>query len=240
MEELGTILGVWAHPDDEAYLSAGIMAAARDAGSRVVVLTATLGEQGTPDPVSLPPSRLAEIRRAELSRSLEVLRVSDHRTLGYADGSCDDEPVLVAARHVAEVIEEVEPDTILTFGPDGYTGHPDHRAVSAWVDSAVASTGVAALVLHAAADARFMAEFADVHDAYDVFFAGRPPMTDVTDLAIRLALRGRDLDRKVAALAAQTSQTAGLIAELGDRFRDWVAVERFVESAGVRDALVGR
>jgi LmbE family N-acetylglucosaminyl deacetylase len=47
---LGTIVGVWAHPDDEAYLSGGLMAAAGDAGSRVVCVTATRGERGTPDP----------------------------------------------------------------------------------------------------------------------------------------------------------------------------------------------
>jgi len=42
--QLGTVLGIWAHPDDEAFLSAGLMAAARDAGQRVVCVTATLGE----------------------------------------------------------------------------------------------------------------------------------------------------------------------------------------------------
>ncbi|MEN3263770.1 MAG: hypothetical protein V7646_664, partial [Pseudonocardia sp.] len=30
------------------------------------------------------------------------------------------------------VIEQVRPDTVLTFGPDGITGHPDHQVVSAW------------------------------------------------------------------------------------------------------------
>jgi hypothetical protein len=44
---LGTVLGIWAHPDDEAFLSAGLMAAARDVGQRVVCVTATLGEHGT-------------------------------------------------------------------------------------------------------------------------------------------------------------------------------------------------
>ena len=50
--ELGTVLGIWAHPDDEAFLSAGLMAAARDAGQRVVCVTATLGEHGTDDPAA--------------------------------------------------------------------------------------------------------------------------------------------------------------------------------------------
>ena len=62
---LGTILGIWAHPDDEAYLSGGLMAIARQAGCRVVCVTATRGELGTGDPVTWPPDRLAE-ERAEL------------------------------------------------------------------------------------------------------------------------------------------------------------------------------
>lgn len=53
---LGTILGVWAHPDDEVYLSAGVMAAAAAAGNRVVVVTATRGEHGTDDPARWPPA----------------------------------------------------------------------------------------------------------------------------------------------------------------------------------------
>ena len=45
--DLGTILGVWAHPDDDIYLSAGLMAAAVEAGQRVVDVTATRGEGGS-------------------------------------------------------------------------------------------------------------------------------------------------------------------------------------------------
>ena len=58
---LGTVLGIWAHPDDEAFLSAGLMAAARDEGNRVVCVTATLGERGTDDPASWPPGRLGAV-----------------------------------------------------------------------------------------------------------------------------------------------------------------------------------
>ena len=46
---LGSILGVWAHPDDEAYLSAGLMAVAVEAGHHVCCVTATRGELGFPD-----------------------------------------------------------------------------------------------------------------------------------------------------------------------------------------------
>ena len=86
--ELGTILGIWAHPDDEAYLSGGLMALARDNGQRVVCVTATRGERGTPDPVAWPPDRLAAERTQELAQCLSVLGVHEHHWLDYRDGEC--------------------------------------------------------------------------------------------------------------------------------------------------------
>jgi len=47
--DLGTVLGVWGHPDDEAYLASGLMALAVREGRRVACLTATRGEAGFPD-----------------------------------------------------------------------------------------------------------------------------------------------------------------------------------------------
>jgi LmbE family N-acetylglucosaminyl deacetylase len=50
ISELGTILSVWPHPDDDAYLCPGAMAMATAAGSRVVCVTGTRGELGVTDP----------------------------------------------------------------------------------------------------------------------------------------------------------------------------------------------
>lgn len=232
VSELGTILGVWAHPDDEAYLSAGLMAAARVGGQRVFVLTATRGERGTPDPVAWPPERLANRRELELDRSLNTLGVTEHAILGHRDGGCADVPLEVGAAQVAGTIDAVGPDTILTFGPDGYTGHSDHRTMSAWVDAAVDWTASRARVVHATATRSFLDEFADLHRDFDVFFAGQPSVTDPSDLTVDLHLRGRLLDRKVAALRAQRSQTEVLVERMGiGPFRRWVASERFVDPA---------
>lgn len=182
VEDLGTIVGVWAHPDDEAFLSAGIMAAARARSQRVFVVTA-------------------------------------------------DVPAELGTAEVAGVIDAIAPDTILTFGPDGYTGHPDHRAMSVWVDEAVRWTRSPARILHATTTARFPDSYADIHDTFDVFFAGWPSVTDPTDLALDVTLDPVLLGQKLAALAAHSSQTAGLIEGMGiDRFAGWVAGEHFVEA----------
>jgi hypothetical protein len=66
----GTLLGVWAHPDDEVYLSGGLMRLLVEAGHRVVCATATRGEAGTDDPLRWPPELLAAQRERELAASL--------------------------------------------------------------------------------------------------------------------------------------------------------------------------
>src|SRR4051794_11396635 len=134
-----TVLGVWAHPDDEAYLSAGFLAAARAAGSRVVVATATRGEAGLADPEE------SAVRGDELAASLAAIGVTEHRWLHgpcpLRDGALADVPEHVGIAAVAAVVDDVRPDLVLTFGPDGLTGHDDHRAVSAWTTRAVEGTG---------------------------------------------------------------------------------------------------
>src|SRR3954470_3062332 len=138
--ERRTLLGVWAHPDDEAYLSAALMADHRRRGDRVVVVTATLGEHGTGDPVAWPPARLAARRHLELRASLTTVGVEELHLLGYEDGTCDGLDDAVATGRIARVMADVRPDLVVTFGPDGVTGHPDHRAVSRWATDAWART----------------------------------------------------------------------------------------------------
>jgi LmbE family N-acetylglucosaminyl deacetylase len=229
INELGTILGVWAHPDDEAYLSGGLMAMARDAGSPVVCVTATHGELGTPDPDTWPPQRLAAERTVELARCLEILGVTEHHWLGYRDGECPQVDPSEAVARLCELIEEVRPDTVLTFGPDGITGHPDHQTISAWTTKAFdrAAKPGARLLYAALAEPR-VRRWKSLSDSLDIYLPGYPVVTPVDRLAVDLELDPRTAARKVRALAAQTTQTAGLIAALGvDRYTAWVGAESF-------------
>src|SRR3954471_11535425 len=93
---LGTILGVWAHPDDEPYLSAGVMAMATQARSRVACVTATRGELGSADVERWPLDTLAAVRTTEMAASLAILGVHEHHWLDYPDGGCADVPVSAA------------------------------------------------------------------------------------------------------------------------------------------------
>jgi LmbE family N-acetylglucosaminyl deacetylase len=226
----GTLLGVWAHPDDEAYLSAGLMARARRRGQRVVVVTATAGEQGTDQPDRWPPQRLAALRRHELRASLAALGVSEHLMLGLPDGGLDR---IDAATSIAAVIDTVRPDTIVTFGPDGMTGHRDHRAVSAWTTAAWRATGRRAQLWYAATTTEFHDRWGEVNDRIGVWAeVGPPPAVDPSDLAYSLELDDELLDQKLAALRAHASQTTGLVEAMGiEDYRVWWRTESFVDGA---------
>jgi len=223
-----TLLGVWAHPDDETFLSSGLILAARERGDRVVLVTATRGEHGTDDPVRWPADRLGRLRERELEAALAVLGVDEHRWLGYTDGTCGQATERLAARAVATVIEEVRPDTIVTFGPDGVTGHVDHRAVGRWATRARDAVAPEAELLQAVLVPGFARRFADVNDAFGIFM-DEPADEVAPDL--HTVLEGAYLDRKMEAMLAQDSQTRRLVDGVGfATFRRWWAEEAFLRT----------
>jgi LmbE family N-acetylglucosaminyl deacetylase len=225
VRRLGTVLGIWAHPDDEAYLSAGLMALARSAGQRVVVATATDGELGG-------PATVAEQRRRELADSLAAVGVTEHRWLGHRDGQCAAVDPALGAAAVAALLDEVDPDTVLTFGPDGLTGHTDHVAVAGWVEQAWRADGCRRRLLQATLTQRFHRRWGSLCAETGVWMPGAaPPAVPDAAVALRVAVHGHTGHRKLRALWAHTSQTAGLRAAVGDEtLLRWWAEETFVEA----------
>jgi LmbE family N-acetylglucosaminyl deacetylase len=226
LESLGTVVTVWAHPDDETYLAGGLMAALVANAQRVVCITATAGEQGTSD-AHPDPRALAPLRRQELAAALAALGVREHVLLGLPDGGCaalgDDAPI----GRLQRAIERFRADTVVTFGPDGATGHADHRAVSRWVDLAVPSRSVR--VLHAVTTRAEYELTADVHDALGLEL-DPGCIVEEHEVTFGLRLDATLLARKLDALRAHTSQTSGVFDALGStRVGEWVGVESFVE-----------
>ncbi|HEX2057957.1 MAG TPA: PIG-L family deacetylase [Actinomycetota bacterium] len=231
VSKLGTILGVWAHPDDETYLSGGIMALAVRAGQRVVCVTATRGEKGSQDEVRWPSATIGSVREKELERALGVLGVREHHWLGYVDGECDGVDDAEAAGRLARIVEDVAPDTVLTFGPDGQTGHPDHLAVYRWVDAACPD-GEGPAVMWAAVPDDWR-PFAERLDEFDVFAPGTPEFVPRAELDVLLDLDDDLMDLKLGALREQPSQTEGLLGALGEEFvRASLSVEAFRRAGG--------
>lgn len=214
--DLGTILAVFAHPDDEAYLAGGLMAVAADAGRRVVCVTATKGELGFPDDDPRSVEERAALREAELRACLDVLGVTEHHWLGHPDGGCAAVDDAVPVRQLCELLEEVRPDTVLTFGPDGQTYHPDHMSVSRWTTRAVRASGERAELLYAAMTHDWLADFSTVVPMDQVMMTDDPPPGIAPeDLALWFVCDEALAARKVEALRRQASQVEPLVALAG-------------------------
>lgn len=232
LDDLGDLLTIWAHPDDETYLCGGLMAAAIDAGREVTVITATDGEAGFADADAWPAERASWVRHCEAAAAMGALGVADQRWLGYPDGGCDRIDPTTAVARLTRLIDDISPDTIVTFGPDGSTGHPDHIAVHQWVTAAVAALAAPPRVLHSTTHQAFVDRFAELHERFDVFLdPALPAVTPDEQISLRVRLDGPALDRKLVALRALATQTAPVIAAFGEQdYREWVAEEVFVEA----------
>jgi len=228
--ELGTILGVWAHPDDEAYLTAGLMAQAVRDGRRVVCVTATRGEEGSWDEERWPTATLGEVRQAELERCLEILGVEEHHWLDYYDGTCGSVDPEEGVARVAALMDEVRPDSLFTFGPDGMTDHPDHKAVCAWTtDAFPRSAKPGARLYYATMTPQWAGEFVPRMNRFNVFMSpDTPPVTPHDELAVDFHLPPDLLELKLEAIGAHVSQVDGMLNAFGrDFFREAHKAEFF-------------
>lgn len=135
-----TLVAVFAHPDDDAYGIAGSVALhAADPTFRFVLVVATDGEAGDIRE-GFPATRqtLGAVRRAEDAAAWRAVgRPPDrHEWLGYPDGKVPAVPFDELVDRIADVLVEENPDVVVTFGPDGIFGHPDHIAIGAATDAA--------------------------------------------------------------------------------------------------------
>ncbi|HEX6331023.1 MAG TPA: PIG-L family deacetylase [Actinomycetota bacterium] len=217
-DELGaTILGVWAHPDDEAYLSAGLMARAVRNGSRVVCVTATRGEGGSLDEEKWPPETMAEVRTTELEKSLGILGVTDHHWLDLPDKDMQTGLPESGYGPVLDLVADLQPDTILTFGPEGMTGHEAHKSVSGWAVRALREAGKpGARVLFACVTPDWAEEFLPAWEPFNVFLPGTPHVVPREELEIHYELPPDILETKVNAINAHVSQIESILAAVGD------------------------
>jgi len=128
-----TLLAVFAHPDDEAFRCSGTLALLAQWGVRVQLLTATRGQAGScGDPPLCLPEGLGAVRERELRCSCAALGIAPPILLEYRDGTLAHVDEEEAATHVLAAIQAFQPQALLTWPPDGLSGHPDHVAVSRW------------------------------------------------------------------------------------------------------------
>ena len=128
------LLGVFAHPDDETLGAGGTFAKYAGAGAEVRVVSLTRGGAGQiRDAGAATRSTLRDVREKELEAAGRELGLTATRCLDHADGSLSAIGADVLAGLAHGLISDVDPDVVITFGPDGFSGHPDHVAVGAAV-----------------------------------------------------------------------------------------------------------
>jgi LmbE family N-acetylglucosaminyl deacetylase len=131
------ILGIFAHPDDETLGAGATLAKYASAGADVRVVSLTKGGAGQIRDANVATrATLTSVRERELEAAGKELGLTETRCLDYLDGglSAVDPEVLVEL--AAELIAELAPDVVITFGEDGLSGHPDHVVVGAAVTAA--------------------------------------------------------------------------------------------------------
>lgn len=210
------ILVVVAHPDDVDFGCAGTIATWTSSGIEVAYCLVTDGEAGGDD-VSVRRGEMAATRREEQRKAAAVLGVTDVEFLGYPDGRVSVTHEL--RRDITRVIRRMRPDRVLVQPAvrdlrNMYGSHPDHTA-----------TGEASLCAvypdarNPFAHSELLAEEGlEPHVVPEVWVmcldGGADLYVDITDT----------FDRKLAALAAHTSQT-GHLTGLEDRLREWGAFQ---------------
>ena len=139
---MATLVCFHAHPDDEAIATGGTMTLAAAAGHRVVLVTATRGEMGEPQPgVLADGEQLWERRVIETHQAADIMGLHRVEFLGYEDSGMIGEPsnenplcfwqadVEEASQRLAGILREVEADVLTIYDSHGGYGHPDHIQV---------------------------------------------------------------------------------------------------------------
>jgi LmbE family N-acetylglucosaminyl deacetylase len=178
------LMAVLAHPDDESLGMGGTLAKYAAEGAEVFLLTATRGDRGRyrghppGDPQHPGSQALATIREAELRAAASALGVCDISLLDYRDQHLDLANPREAITAIVEHLRRVQPDVVLTFGPDGAYGHPDHIAISQFTTAAIIAaaspafphTGIDAARPHAVSKLYYLAWPQATWTAYEAAF----------------------------------------------------------------------
>jgi LmbE family N-acetylglucosaminyl deacetylase len=137
-----TLLGVFAHPDDEEFGTAGALLACAERGVDVVLVSATSGEAGEiSDPSLATPDTLGGVREDELRTACAILGFAEPIFLRYPDGGLSAVDPDRLRDDVVSLVRRHRPRVVVTFDANGGYGHPDHIAVYHATLAALAVTG---------------------------------------------------------------------------------------------------
>ena len=122
------VLAVFAHPDDETWIS-GTLSKLAYRGLTVTPVYVTSGDDGSDyTGANLTGKALAESRETEAIKATTALGISEPIFLRYPDGKVDQYYSQIEDE-LTSIKDELKPIAVVTFGKDGITGHADHISV---------------------------------------------------------------------------------------------------------------
>lgn len=133
------LMSILAHPDDESLALGGTLAKYAHEGIETYLVVATRGERGWfGDWREYPGEQaLGHMREIELREASNALGIAQLDFLDYIDGDVDQANASEIIAKIVRLLRQVRPHVVVTFGPDGLYGHPDHIAISQFTTSAV-------------------------------------------------------------------------------------------------------
>jgi LmbE family N-acetylglucosaminyl deacetylase len=133
------LLAIFPHPDDETLGMGGTLAKYSAEGVQTFYICATRGERGWPGSAKTNPGLqgLGKIREGELRCAAQILGLSEVTHLDYIDGDVDKADPAEIIQKISAHIRRIQPQVVVTFGPDGVYGHPDHIALSQFTSAAI-------------------------------------------------------------------------------------------------------
>jgi LmbE family N-acetylglucosaminyl deacetylase len=213
------LLAVWAHPDDESFGPVGTLRLARDVGWQTAIICATRGAAGQLGDLALGDQQtVGDLREAELRCACKQIGVDQLYLWHHPDGGLRNVPPATLSNDVLVVMRHWQPTIVITFGPDGITGHPDHIAVS------TATT---------AAFHRLRSEL-DAHEPQRLYYVTVPPEQRIEHRMGKAPAPGPSTavldvsayaDVKRAALRCHASQRGDWEPLLANH--DWLTTDRF-------------
>ena len=211
VDKVGTVMGVFAHPDDPEFFAGATFAKWATDGADITFVIATSGDKGSADP-DMTHERLAEIREAEERAAAAALGVQDVVFLRYKDGELY--PTLALRRDITRMIRLKKPDIVVTLDPTvfwrgtGGINHPDHRAIGAATLEAIFPTARDRLnFIEHERD-----EGLETHKVRTIYIAGAAEPTHTVDVT-------NSVETQILSLRAHKSQISDMD-KMAERLRE--------------------
>lgn len=132
-----SLLAIFSHPDDESFRAGGTLSIMAEKGVCVYVLTMTRGQAGScGNPPVCSQEELPMVREAELNCACKALGIQPPVIWDYEDGKLSQANENLMIQRIIDLIKKLQPEVLLTWSPDGLSGHPDHVMVSRWATKA--------------------------------------------------------------------------------------------------------